>query len=196
MNASGHDTDPPADVGAAEPAAATGSSGGARSPTDIGITVGFAVMFAWAFVESLSFASRGAGLFPRVITAVGVLLCVIRLVTVFRSGATPRTETLSPGPGGEAHEDDAASNADVEYIFAYASNRAWLASLAWVAGFLLVLAFAGIYVAAALFAVSYLVAVAKMRWWGALIYGAATFAMLYWTFGVLLKIRLPDGILF
>jgi hypothetical protein len=182
--------------GAVSPSDRPGRWYGSLSPTDLGINVALGSLFLWAHIETLAFTFR-AGLFPRVISGAGVLLCLMRLVTAVRARHAHTDADDGSSPDESALTDtEETESVDVEYVFAHASSRDWVTSLAWIAGFILTLGLLGIYIAAPLFALVYLSVVAKTRWWVSLLYAAVTWVVLYWTFDVLLRIRMPSGVYF
>lgn len=178
------------------------------SPTDSAINLAFLLVFVWAFLEAGQWSFRAA-LFPRVFVGLGAILCVLRAVVVVRAALAgepvagdPTAEAefgdalAAPGEGRAPSKDDAAGQVDIEYVFGHADLRMWGQALAWIAAFFAGLRLVGLFVIVPVFALTYLIAVARMRWWWAALYAAVAWGVLYGMFGIFLRLRMPQGILF
>ena len=153
---------------------------------DLLLTAGLLAIFVVAFLTARAWCFE-TGVFPRMITALGVVLAVLHLVVLF---------TRRPDPDLHAHGEDAEIEAvDVEYVFERAGTRAWLRNLAWIAGFFLLLYVAGIFVAAPVFTVAYLRFEAHASWVLSAVYAVVVGAILYLSFVVFLDIPTPPGLL-
>lgn len=153
---------------------------------DLLLTVGLLAIFAVAFLTARAWSFE-TGVFPRMITALGVVLALLHLaVLVMRR----------PAPDLHAHGEDAEIEAvDVEYVFERAGTRLWLRNLGWIAGFFLLLYLAGIFVAAPVFTVAYLRLEARASWLLSVVYAVVVGAMLYLSFVVFLGLPTPPGLL-
>jgi hypothetical protein len=157
---------------------------------DLVVTVGLLVVFAGAFLLSLAWPFRTA-LFPRLLTATGAALAVLKLVAL---------AVQARRSAGVAHPErqvrDAAGNADhsLEYVFASAGTRAWGAALAWIGGYFVCLWLLGLVRTVPLFALLYLRVAGKAGWPAAAAYAAAAGAVMYVVFGRLLSVPMPTGV--
>jgi hypothetical protein len=90
-------------------------------------------------------------------------------------------------------DDDAEEEESMEYVFATAGGRAWLAALAWVALFFISFFVLGAYITLPLFALAYLRIAGKASWLGAAVYAVVTGVIVYYVFGQLVFIPLPES---
>jgi hypothetical protein len=161
-----------------------------RSPTDVAINVALLLVFVFGYLLAEDWSLRAA-LFPQIFTGVGVGLTLLRLLLLLRArrrGAAGPDVTLVDNQAEEESED-------IEYVFSHADGRTWLQALAWIAVFFVGLYLVGLFVIVPVFSFAYLRAVARTRWWAAAIYAVTMWAVLYLAFGVLLRLRMPAGIL-
>lgn len=161
------------------------------SPTDLGINVALLATFAWAFVEAGQWSFR-ASLFPQAVVGVGAALSLLRLLLVLRTFLAKSDE---PPPSSSAPIAEEEGVDDIEYVFGHATMSMWLHALGWIAAFYVGLWLVGLFVVTPVFSFVYLKLVAKMRWWGALLYAGIAWGLLHLAFGVLLRLRMPQGIL-
>lgn len=168
---------------------------GRYSLVDIGINVAFAALFVWAYIATAEWPFRAA-LFPRLAVAIGASVAFIRLgkivVVRFRrlpGGVGSDTPSRPVGSGSEAETVD-----DIEYAFAAAGPRSWLGALGWLGIFFGGLQLLGILVIVPVFCVLYLAFVGRIGWFRACVYAFAAWLFLHGVFGVLLGLRLPEGI--
>lgn len=162
------------------------------SITDVGINLGLFCLFVWAFVQTGSWSLR-ASLFPATFVGIGAVLAAFRLLLLARVGLTSDIEDADGGSDITTVDDDEDS-ADIEYIFSTADTKTWLQALGWITTFFAGLWLLGLYITAPLFSAVYVAVVGRMRWWAALLYGVVAWALLYAIFDVLLRIRMPSGI--
>jgi hypothetical protein len=169
------------------PAEAPLTNGRRPSPdavADVVVTVLLLVLFAWAFLEAGEWSFRAA-LFPRLVTATGVVLALLHLVQ-----GLLRLRRPAPAPdSGDADPDD------VEYIFRTAGPRRWASALGWVAAFFVLLFLAGLYVTAPVFSVLYLRFAGRRRWIFSAIYAIVIAVVLYVAFELALGVPTPAGLL-
>lgn len=156
---------------------------------DIVISLALALLFANALWIATEWSER-AGLFPRMITSLGVALALLHVVVLL-----VRARRFVPVAEERVDADDEAES-EVEYVFAHANGRAWAASLAWVASFFVGLYVLGLFVIAPLFAFAYLKLSVHRSWAFSLVYAVAVFAVLYLAFEMALQLKVPPGLLF
>jgi hypothetical protein len=156
---------------------------------DIVLSLGLAAVFANAFWIATEWSVK-AGLFPRMVTGLGLLLALLHVVVLLMRARTP-----VPVVEERVDADDEAEG-DVEYVFAHAGGRAWAGSLAWVATFFVGLYVVGLFVVAPLFAVAYLRFSVRKSWVFTVAYAAVTFAVLYLAFELALQLPVPPGLFF
>jgi hypothetical protein len=155
---------------------------------DLVLSLGLVALFATAFLAANEWSVR-AGLFPRMVTGLGLALAVLHVVLLLvRWRADGAAE-----PTGTVEADDEA-DLDVEYIFAHAGGRAWAAALGWIAAFFVGLYVLGLFVTAPLFALTYLRFSAHRSWTFSVIYAVVTGAVLYLAFEVALRLQVPPGL--
>jgi hypothetical protein len=151
---------------------------------DVVVTVLLLALFAWAFLDAGQWSFRAA-LFPRLVTAAGVVLTALHLV---RAVARLR----HPAPPLDAGDTDPD---DVEYVFRTAGPHRWASALGWVAGFFALLHLAGLYVTAPVFSLLYLRFAAKRTWIFSAIYAIVGAVVLYVAFELALGVPTPPGLL-
>ncbi|GAB3353731.1 tripartite tricarboxylate transporter TctB family protein [Modestobacter lapidis] len=152
---------------------------------DLALTLGLLGVFVLAFVTALGW-SFNTGVFPRLITGLGVALAVLHLVVLL---------VRRPAPDVQPHGEDGDIEAmDVEYAFEHAEPKQWAWTLGWVAGFFLLLYLGGIFIAAPVFTVAYLRFSARASWLFSAVYAVVVGLVLYAAFVVFLEIPTPPGI--
>jgi hypothetical protein len=154
---------------------------------DIVISLGLAALFANAFWTATEWSVK-AGLFPLMVTGLGVVLALLHVAVLLLQSRTP-----VPVVEERVDADDEAEG-DVEYVFAHAGGRAWAGSLAWIAAFFVGLYVVGLFVIAPLFALAYLRCSVRRSWVFSVAYAAVTFAVLYLAFEVALQLPVPPGL--
>jgi hypothetical protein len=170
-------------------AASTSASARSRLPgVDLVLTLGLLAVFAVAFLTATEWSVK-AGLFPRLVTGLGVVLAVLHVVLLLL-----RSRTAGVAPVTESVEADDEADLDVEYVFAHAGGRAWAAALAWIASFFIGLYVVGLFVAAPLFALIYLRFSARRSWLFSAVYAVVTGVVLYLAFEVALRLQVPPGL--
>ena len=187
---------------------ATAAGGGAPSPArrlggdaraDLVITVVLLALFGWAFLDAADWSFRAA-LFPRIVTGAGFVFCAVKLVqgllALVRGRATATAPALDhePLPAGGTHEDEAAGEEDVEYVFATAGARNWAMALGWVFGFFVLLYVAGLFITAPIFSLLYLRFGGRQSWKVSVVYAVVVGVVLYLAFEVALGISTPPGL--
>jgi hypothetical protein len=158
-----------------------------RRPTpeamaDLVLTVLLLGLFGWAFLQAAQWSFQAA-LFPRIVTASGVVLSVLHLAQAL---LRLRQEFL---PRDADHPDD------VEYVFRTAGARRWASALGWVTAFFVLLYVAGLYVTAPVFSLLYLRFAAKRTWIFSAIYAIVIAVVLYGAFELALGASTPPGLL-
>lgn len=93
----------------------------------------------------------------------------------------------------EIVDDDIEDDASMEYVFATAGGRAWLAALSWIVAFFVAFFVLGAFVSVPLFAFFYLRFSGRASWLAAGIYAAVTGVLIYLVFQQLVFIPLPTG---
>jgi hypothetical protein len=116
------------------------------------------------------------------------------------TAATGDTGTAGEGPAAdrlvsnlEIVDDDIEDDASMEYVFATAGGRAWLAALSWIVAFFVAFFVLGAFVSVPLFAFLYLRFSGRASWLAAGIYAAVTGVLIYLVFQQLVFIPLPTG---
>ncbi|TQN40879.1 tripartite tricarboxylate transporter TctB family protein [Blastococcus colisei] len=177
-------------AGVATPSAADQPRARRRLPVvDLVVSLGLGALFANAFLISTDWSVR-AGLFPRMVTGLGMALALLHVIMLVL-----RARTAAPAVEQRVDADDEAEE-DVEYVFAHAGGRAWAGSLAWVAAFFVGLYVLGLFVTAPLFAFGYLRFSVRRSWVFSLVYAVAVFAVLYLAFELALQLQVPPGLFF
>ncbi|MEX2291602.1 MAG: tripartite tricarboxylate transporter TctB family protein [Mycobacteriales bacterium] len=154
------------------------------------------VMFSVAGLKTFDWSFRTA-LFPRIVTAAGVVLAVLFLLAWAR--ARHRHRPLDPEQGeglpvSELLDEDDLHDQDVEYVYATAGRAAWMQALAWVALFVVLLYVTGLFVTSAVFAFTYLRWGAGRSWLFSAVYAAVMSGVLYVALAVLLVVSVPEGL--
>jgi hypothetical protein len=93
----------------------------------------------------------------------------------------------------ELVDDDREDDASMEYVFATAGGRAWLAALSWIVAFFVAFFVVGAFVSVPVFAFLYLRFSGRASWWAAGAYAAVTGVLIYLVFQRLVYIPLPTG---
>lgn len=91
-------------------------------------------------------------------------------------------------------DDEAEEDSSMEYVFASAGGRAWLAALVWIVVFFITFFVLGVFVAVPLFALVYLRVAGKASWLSAVLYSIVTGAFIYLLFREVVYLPLPSGI--
>ncbi|MDK3255443.1 tripartite tricarboxylate transporter TctB family protein [Blastococcus capsensis] len=152
---------------------------------DLLLTVGMLAIFVIAFLTALDW-SFNTGVFPLLITGLGIALAVLHLVVLLVRRPVPDLH-----PHGEDEEVEAM---DVEYAFEHAGRAMWARTLAWVFSFFLLLYVAGIFIAAPVFTIAYLRLSAKASWLLSVVYAVVIGLALYASFVVFLGLPTPPGL--
>jgi uncharacterized transporter YbjL len=153
---------------------------------DVVITVLLLALFAWAFLQAGQWSFRAA-LFPRIVTAAGVVLAALHLAQVLLRLWRPAAPVDAPA------EPDGDPDA-VEYVFRTAGPRRWASALGWVAGFFVLLYLTGLYVTAPVFSLLYLRFAGKRTWIFSAIYAIVGAVVLYVAFDLALGVPTPSGL--
>ena len=123
------------------------------------------------------------------------------------AGTQVATEATKP-PAAEAdkQEDDALSrvtlvddeaeeDSSMEYAFASAGGRAWVAALLWIVAFFVAFFVLGVFIAVPVFALVYLRMAGKASWLAAGLYALVTGAFIYLLFRQVLYLPLPTVVI-
>jgi hypothetical protein len=159
------------------------------------IATGLIAVFGAAFIGAWSWPTE-TGLYPRVVSAGGIVLAVVFLVGTLFGSRTPDTAALRvepPAKTGPADDDPAEHDAD--YVFAHATSHEWLAALGWVAAFFGGLIVIGLYLTVLVFTLAYLRISARAGWVLTISYAGIASGVLYVGAGLLLHVPVPDGLL-
>jgi hypothetical protein len=90
-------------------------------------------------------------------------------------------------------DDEQEEDESMEYVFASAGGRAWIAALGWVTTFFVSFFVLGAYITVPLFAFVYLMVAGKVKWWAALIYAVVTGLIIFVVFRDIVFIPLPES---
>jgi hypothetical protein len=90
-------------------------------------------------------------------------------------------------------DDEQEEDESMEYVFASAGGRAWLAALAWVVTFFVSFFVLGAYITVPVFAFVYLMVSGRTKWWAALIYAVVTGVIIFVVFRDIVFIPLPES---
>jgi hypothetical protein len=153
---------------------------------DVVASVLLLALFAWAFVAADEWSYRAA-LFPRLVTAAGIVLTALHLAQVLLRIRRPVPPGADDEPDGDPH--------DVEYVFRTAGPRRWAAALGWVAAFFALLHVVGLYPTAAIFPLLYLRFAGGRTWIFSAIYAIVSAVVLYVSFELALGVPTPTGLL-
>ncbi|MGP4019299.1 tripartite tricarboxylate transporter TctB family protein [Saccharopolyspora sp. 5N708] len=153
--------------------------------TDLVITAVLVLVFGAALLATGAWPFRTA-LFPTIVSGVALLLSLAHLATLLWHRR--RADPVEP----EAPTD--AADGDVDYVFATAGRRAWVAALGWAAGFFVALYLLGLLIAAPLFALCYLRFGARRSWLFSVVYAAVVLAGIYLAFEFVLTIPIPTAV--
>ncbi|MCS0497259.1 tripartite tricarboxylate transporter TctB family protein [Ancylobacter mangrovi] len=166
------------------------------------ITFGLIAIMAGAYTLSLKWPANAA-FFPRLLSAVGLILCLLNLGALI-------WQTLSPAPaavparagGGHGSDDvqlvegdeDQGNEDEFHKIFTRADKRMWGSVVSWIVFFFVGLYTVGLLVTLPVFTVLYLRIVAKASWLVCLLYVLGTAGLIYLLFDLLLHLPLPEGV--
>lgn len=153
-------------------------------------------MFSTAALKTFDWSFRTA-LFPRIVTAAGVVLSVLFLLLWAWARYRHRPldpEGANPMPVSELLDEDEVHDQDLEYVYATVGRAAWTQALAWVALFVVLLYVTGLFVTAAVFALTYLRWGAGRSWLFSAVYAAVMSGVLYLALAVLLVVSVPEGL--
>lgn len=167
---------------------------------DVAIALFLLAVFVGAFVAAGEWPYRAA-LFPRLLSAAGVLFAVLKLggygVRAVRNRSAEASTASGRTLGGtELVNEDEEEDLSLEYVFATAGGRTWAEALAWIAGFFVCLWLLGVFVTVPLFAFAYLRVSGDAGWLGAAIYSIVTGAIIFLAFRQLLTVTMPTGLFF
>lgn len=165
---------------------------------DVAFALFLLVVFIGGFVATGEWPYRAA-LFPRLLSAAGVMFAVLKLVGY---GLQVRGRSAAKAPAGtgrtvgdtELVSEEEEEDLSLEYVFSSAGGRAWAGVLAWIAVFFFSLWLLGVFITVPLFAFAYLRLSGGAGWLGAAIYSAVTGAVIYLAFRQLLSVPMPIGI--
>jgi hypothetical protein len=118
----------------------------------------------------------------------------IRTAAVAAEDRRERGEVTGTPADLQVVDDDQEDDESLEYIFATAGGRAWLASLAWITAFFASFFVLGAYLTVPLFALFYLRFAGKAKWWAAAAYAAVAGAVIYVVFRTVVFIPLPVSV--
>jgi hypothetical protein len=102
-------------------------------------------------------------------------------------------EPEAPHTGLTFVDDDQEDDQSMEYVFASAGGRAWVAALAWITLFFVSFFVLGAYITVPVFALVYLKFSGKASWLAATTYAVVTGVIIYYVFRELVFIPLPDS---
>lgn len=119
---------------------------------------------------------------------------------------TQVAEQATKPPAAEVDQDDALSHvtlvddeaeedSSMEYAFASAGGRAWVAALLWIVAFFVAFFVLGVFIAVPAFALVYLRTAGKASWLAAVLYALVTGASIYLLFRQVLYLPLPTGVI-
>ena len=91
-------------------------------------------------------------------------------------------------------DDEAEEDSSMEYAFASAGGRAWVAALLWIIAFFVAFFLLGVFIAVPVFALVYLKVAGKASWVAAGLYALVTGAFIYLLFRQVLFLPLPTGV--
>lgn len=165
---------------------------------DVAFSVFLLGLFVAGFVIAGEWPYRAA-LFPRLLSAAGVLFAVLKLLGFGVRAVRGRAADVPIAPGRAIGDKELVSEEEeedlsLEYVFASAGARAWAAALAWIVGFFVCLWLLGVFVTVPLFAFVYLRVSGSAGWLGAAVYSVVTGAVIYLAFRQLLTVSMPTGI--
>ncbi|MDQ2633476.1 MAG: tripartite tricarboxylate transporter TctB family protein [Pseudomonadota bacterium] len=174
------------------------------------ITVFLLAMMAGAYVLTLRWPENAA-LFPRMVSAAGLILIVVRIVFLLRQGFAPpaapapvaaKSKVIAVPEDGEKSieisgpdSDEQGDESELHDVFASAGGRRWLSVIGWIAAFFIGLHLFGLLVALPVFTVFYLRVVAKASWLTCFLYVLGTAGLIYLLFVAVLHLPLPEGII-
>jgi hypothetical protein len=116
-----------------------------------------------------------------------------------RTAAVAAEEKRSEGVAADAPDDvqivddEQEEDESMEYVFASAGRRAWVAALGWVTTFFVSFFVLGAYITVPVFAFVYLIVAGKTKWWSALIYAVVTGLIIFVVFRDVVFIPLPES---
>lgn len=171
---------------------------------DLAITLVLVFIFAWELWQvQLGKWPFRAALFP-VITGVVVLtLLALKLLLDLRTARQPADVAPAPVGGTKLEtegqsldliEEDEAAEAELEDIFATAPRPVWVRALGWMALFFGMVWTLGMMVTIPLFAFAYLLVAGREKPWVAVLYAVVSWLFIYFLFGRVLNIVLPESV--
>lgn len=167
-------------------------------PGDVTITLLLLAVFVYGWVEASAWPYRAA-LVPRIVTAIGTGLCLLKIGQLVVSSVRGRddidaVEDVSQGEGPQIIDEDEGDEQSLEYIFAIAGPRAWVVALGWIAAFFVGLRLVGLFWVTPIVTVLYLRITGKTSLLAAVAYAAIAEGVLYLAFRELLHVPYPRGI--
>jgi len=182
----------------------TGSSSGATPKVAYGdwiITIGLIAIMAGAYALTLKWPA-GAAFFPRLLSATGLFLCLIKLASLLWQAVSPaipeRPAARAVHGNGEVAlvegDEDQGNEDEFHKIFTHADARIWASVIGWLALFFVGLYTVGLLVTLPVFTVLYLRVVARASWLVCLLYVLGTAGLIYLLFDLFLHLPLPQGI--
>lgn len=165
------------------------------------ITFSLTAIMVGAYALSLKWPANAA-FFPRLLSAVGLVLCLLNLgVLVWRafSPQAPTGPEVRPSHGNDGvrlveGDEDQGNEDEFHKIFARADARMWGSVISWIVFFFVGLYTAGLLITLPVFTVLYLRFVAKASWLVCLLYVLGTAGLIYVLFDLVLHLPLPEGI--
>ncbi len=165
-----------------------------RLNVDLAITLGFAALFVWAILQARGWSFRAA-LFPVITASIMLSLVLLKLVLDVSGFRLIRADEPTTVGNEKLIEEDEATEAELEDVFATAPRPVWLSALAWMATFFILVWALGMLVAVPLFAFTYLLVASRERPLWAGLYAVLAWAFMYGLFDQVLHIALPTSAL-
>lgn len=150
-------------------------------------------LFVWAITQARAWPFR-ASLFPVMVSIFVLGMLALKIVTdVVRASRSRPAEPVATPASEALIEEEEASEAELEDVFASSARSTWLRALGWMSLFFVLLWSAGMLITIPVFALLYLVIEARERPWVAGIYAAISWVLIYGLFDQLLRIPLPTS---
>lgn len=159
---------------------------------DIAISVGFFLIFVFVVWQSFEWSFR-AGMFPRMVGTLGLLLCLLNLsILVVQYIRSPQLEPLVETTSQESGDNTLAPDYDFDKV----GLKAWLINIIWIAAFFVATYILGLFYAAILFTVAYLKFSANMRWIFSVVYAAVVALFMFLVLDQALHLAMPTGVFY
>lgn len=150
------------------------------------------LVFVVGYLQAQDWPFRAA-LFPQLLSALGLVFAVLKLVGFGTDLVRGRRTRISGGDedGGSVESDQSDI---LDYAFGKATRRSWLAALGWSFGFFSMLWLLGVFITVPVYSFAYLRISGNAGWISSAIYALTAGGVVFVAFGYILSVPMPTGI--